>query len=179
LFEVVLVLAIIILFASMAFPALQRSFQNQKVVNAAEVVRSHCNEARVAAMRESRVYAFFYQNGASNFAVAPFETAQQVIDQSALGADPEEIRFSQFQFELDLLPRNVVFAGGSTVSDGRSQFEMEKGEGMPTMKPVLFYPDGQCQTTEIYVMNNQTGDRLKIKVRGLTGTTSVERFEED
>ena len=41
------------------------------------------------------------------------------------------------------------------------------------MVPVLFYPDGQCQTAEIFVANRETGEIKKIKMRGLTGTSAI------
>ena len=171
LFEVLLVMAIIVLFAAMAVPSLQRSFQNQKVINGAEVVRAHCNEARVLAMREGEVYAFFYQLNTGRFVMAPFDQAQDVLQQS--GGTLEDPRVSEFQFELDWLPRDIVFSGGSIVENGRSDQVQQQGDGLGSMQPVLFYPDGQCQDAEIYVMNQLTGDRMIVKVRGLTGSTSV------
>ena len=179
LFEILLVVAIIILVAALSVPTLQRSFMGQKVQSAAERVRAECGRARAAAIRTGEVYAFYYAPEASHFAVAPFKDAAKYVSPDE-GISEEEQRFSDLDLSKNLLPRNVVFIEGSVVQETRTQIQKEIDDGeVGGMIPILFYPDGQCQTADIFVANRETGDIKKIKIRGLTGTTTIVDVDQD
>ena len=180
LFEILLVVAIIVVIAAIAVPTLQRSFLGQKVQSAAERVRAECGKARAAAIRTGEVYAFYYAPDASHFAVAPFKDAARFVNPQE-GISEEEQRFSDLDLSKNLLPRNVVFVQGSVVEETRTQLQKQTvtdGE-VAGMVPILFYPDGQCQTADIFVANRETGDIKKIKLRGLTGTSTIVDVEQE
>ncbi len=179
LFEILLVVAIIILVAAVSVPTLQRSFLGQRVQSAAERVRAECGKARAAAIRTGEVYAFYYAPDASHFAVAPFKDAAKYVNPDQ-GISEEAERFSDLDLSKNLLPREVVFIEGNVVQETRTQLQKEIDDGeVRGMIPILFYPDGQCQTADIFVANRETGDIKKIKLRGLTGTTTIVDVEQE
>ena len=166
-------MAIIVLIAAFAIPVLQRTFESQKIVSAADRVRAECGKARASAMRTGEVYAFYYAQNADFFAVAPFKDAEKFVQTTNSVASDE--RFTDFDFEQDLLPRGISFVGANVVDDTRTQMERQTAEGASVtgMTPILFYPNGESQSAEIYLRSEETGEVMKVKVRGLTGTTSV------
>jgi type II secretory pathway pseudopilin PulG len=175
LLEIILVLAVMVLVAAMALPALQRSFTVQSVKKGAERVRAEMARARVKAMREDQVYAFFYSPGTSQFIVAPFSDA---IPLDGTGPEIESQRTSHFDFSRSLLPRDVFFAGGQAAADSRSEQTLESADVKITdMKPILFYPDGAAQDA-VVVIQNIKGDMMEVSVRGLTGLTQVRTIDD-
>ena len=178
LFEVLLVMVIIVVMAALAVPMLQRSFETQKVVSAADRVRAECGKARVSAMRSGEVYAFYYAENSNFFAVAPFKDAASYV--ALTSTNDEANRFSDFDFEKNLLPRGCRFVGANVVQDTRAQMiASEDASGQVNgMTPILFYPNGESQSAEIFVMADETGEVMKIKIRGLTGSTSVTACED-
>ena len=168
LLEVLLVVAVMVLVAALALPALNRSFTVQSVKKGADRVRGEMSRARVRAMREDQIYAFFYSPGTSHFLVAPFSEAVPTAD---VGPVPDAMRVSHYDFSNNLLPQGVFFAGGDVAADARSQDAIEQAPGsISDMKPILFYPDGTAQDAVLLVQNLE-GDLVEITVRGLTGIT--------
>ena len=168
LLEILLVVAIMVLVAALAIPALNRSFTAQSVNKGAERVRAEMSRARVLAMREDQIYAFFYSPGTSHFLVAPFSDAVSPDD---VGPIPDAMRSSHFDLSSNLLPQQVFFAGGNVSEDSRSQDTIDKTpNSISEMKPILFYPDGTAQDA-VLVIQNFEGDMMEVTVRGLTGIT--------
>jgi type II secretory pathway pseudopilin PulG len=177
LFELLLVLAILVVVAAMAVPLLQRSFLTQKVNSAADRVRAECGKARVRAIRESEVYAFYYAPGSNHYAVAPFKDAAKYVNAQMLQTGDRDV---EHDLQANVLPRGVRFAGVGIVSDGRSDFaSAQGGTGLSGMQPILFYPDGKCQSAQITLQSIDTGETITIKLRDLTGTSTIVKLDPD
>ena len=72
LLELIIVLAVMIAVAAMSLPMLQRSFSGQKLDKGGDLVRAHMGRARVKAIRNGEIYAFYYQVEGPAFRVGPF-----------------------------------------------------------------------------------------------------------
>ncbi|HMP80930.1 MAG TPA: type II secretion system protein, partial [Pirellulaceae bacterium] len=172
LIELILVIGLLALVASLMMPAIFRSLAHQKLDKAADLVRSEMGRARVQAIRTGKIHALVYAPGDNRLAVEPFDSLASKLDMgnSRVDFDPRE---SDLDFSRERLPRDVLFVGGESKMDARSAFEMEQvGNLGSQMIPVLFYPDGTSQDAKVYLAN-RNGDLIMVSLRGLTGSTRV------
>lgn len=178
LLELVLVLSILVVVATLAVPSMTRMFDSQKVEKGADLVRAQLGLARVKAIRSGKVTAFLFQPGSSRFTVLTFDSlAGRDSLQGFFDGQNEESRSSNFDFSEEQLPRGVVFMAGEAQEDVRSAFETEQaGASMSVVKPILFYPDGSSQDAQL-ILANQIGDQVQVNLRGLTGSTSLRRVD--
>jgi prepilin-type N-terminal cleavage/methylation domain-containing protein len=178
LLEILLVVAIVALIASLAMPNLLRTFAAHTIDKSADIVRSEMGRARVKAIRSGKIYAFVYNLGQSQMAVRPFDALVQAgsIDHFTSTGTADR-RSSHLDYSGENLPRGIRFAAGSAVADVRSEYVTEEVGGTSgKMTPILFYPDGSSQNAKI-VLTNEAGDAVQIILRGLTGSARVARLD--
>lgn len=174
LLELIIVLAVMIAVAAMSLPMLQRSFSGQKLDKGGDLVRAHMGLARVNAIRNGEIYAFYYQIEGPAFRVAPFNA--ETIDSLQDVPLDEDQRTSNFDFGEDLLPREVRFSMALTNTDARAAAAMVSANFQPgDMRPILFYPDGTSQTAKV-ILQNKENDAVQVTLRGLTGTTTIKKI---
>jgi prepilin-type N-terminal cleavage/methylation domain-containing protein len=174
LLELIIVLAVMIAVAAMSLPMLQRSFSGQKLDKGADLVRAHMGRARVNAIRNGEIYAFYYQIEGPAFRVGPFNA--ETIDSMKNVPLNEDARTSNFDFGDDLLPREVRFSMSLTNTDARAAAAMVSANFQPgDMRPILFYPDGTSQTAKV-ILQNKENDAVQVTLRGLTGTTTIKKI---
>ena len=162
--ELILVLAIVVVVAGLAVPAVQGTINRQAIVSATDRVRVAMGQARVQAIRTGEVHALFYQRGGQWFDVAPLAEHDQLpIPKS------NDVSLSIRDRELsdNWLPRQVRFAAGESELDFRSVAAKEASGGAP-VNAILFYPDGTSQDSRILLQDDQ-GSLMAVELRGLTG----------
>src|SRR5205823_247476 len=71
LFELLLVIALIVLLAAIAYPTLDGALATFRITEAADMVRACWADARAHAMNEGQAYRFAVLPGQGNFRVAP------------------------------------------------------------------------------------------------------------
>ncbi len=172
--ELILVIGLLALVASLMMPAVFRSLANQKLDKAADLVRSEMGRARVLAIRTGKIHALVYAPGDDRLAVEPFDSLASKLD---VGANRTQVdtRESDLDFSRERLPRDILFVGGESKMDARSAFEMaQSGANSNRFIPVLFYPDGTSQDARV-VLANRNGDVIMVALRGLTGSSRVVR----
>ena len=172
LMEMLLVLAIMVIVASMTLPALRGPMENQRLRKAGDVIRAEWAKARVSAMKTGRIHVFQYQTDGTGFGVEPWYAADDdqtsTNDSSGKGGNATALRITQ------PLPDNISFAGGDTTSDSRS-LHLENNMGGASGKaarPILFYPDGTSSTARV-VLANRRQAFVVVSLRGLTGIAQV------
>ena len=168
--ELILVLAIVIVVAALAVPAVEGTINRQAIVSATDRVRVAMGQARVKAIRTGDVHALFYQRGGQWFDVAPLsQHAQLPIPQS------NNVSLSTRNRELNenWLPRQVRFAAGQAKLDYRSQTAKEASDGAP-VDAILFYPDGTSQDARILLQDDRSS-LMAVELRGLTGMAKTIR----
>ncbi len=177
LLELIIVLAVMIAIAAMSLPMLQRSFSGQKLDKGADLVRAHMGRARVNAIRNGEIHAFYYQIEGPAFHVGPFNA--ETIDSLKDVALEEENRTSNFDFGDNLLPREVRFSMALANTDARAAAAIMSANYQPgDMRPILFYPDGTSQTAKL-ILQNKENDAVQVTLRGLTGTTTLKKILDD
>src|SRR5262245_60047620 len=71
LFEILLVMAIVVIISAMAFPSLSAMYGSYKINGAVDSVRSAWADARARAIEEGRPYRFAVEPSGSSYRVAP------------------------------------------------------------------------------------------------------------
>lgn len=184
LLELLLVLGILVLIASLSAPALLRLVSSQSLDKGAEMVRAEMARARVLSIRTGKVHALVLTPGGSSMEVRDFDS----VFASGLGGagssrgQDQDNRVSNVDWGDGLLPKGVVFVEGETLSTARSDFvssggstgssSSSGGSSGGSVRPILFYPDGTCQDARVVLQNNK-GETKQVTLRGLTGTTRV------
>ncbi len=178
LLELILVLGILILVASMSSPTLLRAVAGQGLDKGCDMVRSEMARARVRAIRTGKVQALLFAPGGNRMIVQDFDR---------LVSDPRVMSMSQADFDAStpvmsddsVLPRNVRFAAADAIANFRSEFETRAagGQANSSVRPVLFYPDGTSQEARV-ILVNERGELRQVVLRGLTGTSRVSPLQE-
>jgi Tfp pilus assembly protein FimT len=171
LFELLVVLAIFMVIATLATPFLLRTFSTQALKGGGDQVRAAFDRARVQAIRTGNVFAFLYRANGSEYATAPLINSYSLVNPSMAASLSDAPAMKQ-------LPQGLLFAGSSVSDDARAQFESGNSQlAAEGMTPILFYPDGTSQDAYVFVRNQQ-GEQIRIYLRGLTGMSSLIRVTE-
>jgi prepilin-type N-terminal cleavage/methylation domain-containing protein len=157
LFELMLVLALVVAFASLAAPVFRNSFAVERLRKAGDAMRTVWAKARLDAMRSGQTHVFRFDYGVNTYIVALWETGDTSTEASA------DIAAAQ---KTGKLPGDSVFYAGEKVVDSRTQ--QIEGTGGQTAPQIFFYPDGTTSTAQVLLSN---GDErfLRVELRGLTG----------
>lgn len=168
--EVLLVLALLIIIAAMAAPSLSGSIERAKLDSAAKKLRTAWSEARLDAATQGETLRFQCRIGSGWGCVA---SATATTEQVA-GAIGQQSAAVNGALELsDVVFKQLLVAGlpgdpplGGGVADG----ELSAG--------VLFRPDGTTSDAEA-VLEAANGARLKVTLRGLTGSARIVEVENE
>jgi prepilin-type N-terminal cleavage/methylation domain-containing protein len=162
LIEVLLVMAILITLAAVAFPTLEGMYGDVKVKAAADQVRGSWTEARTRAIEDGRPYRFAVEPGTGRFRVAP--DAPEFWDGSNGGGQTDE-NAPPPHIEEGTLTGPIIFE----VPDSLPK------EGEWTIVAV-FNPNGSCQSdVEITLADNDGSTPVVVRVRAMTGAISVKK----
>ena len=187
--EVLLVLSLIVILASLVYPSLDRPMATQSLRSGVDDVRTSWVRARIAAMNTGHTFVFRYAPGAGHYVVecqiAPELAADLEI--SGLGSTGGIVQDPTTQYTEDRnLPDNVQFAGGQSAADSRAQVAASTetttaataaDAQLNWADPILFYPDGQTSTAILRVQN-QYGRMIELSLRGLTGVATVSAMQD-
>lgn len=175
LLEVMLTLAVLVLMAGIAWPVLNRAFENQRLKKSADIIRAEWTHARVQAMSTGYVYIFQFTPGQERYS-----TYRRVASEVEVAPD------GRFQADWDnlqpfgkeqSLPEGIRFVGGQVLLDTRAEmYSIQSAAFLSPDQgwsgPVFFYPDGTTSTARI-TLENERGRRIDISLRGLTGMVSI------
>ena len=175
LIEMILVIAILIVVASLAAPAIQRTFARQALQKGADRVRIAMGQARVKAIRNGEEYCVFYTPTGSWFDVGPFTSFQEQASNGSRRQQQLEQGILT-NFEDDVLPMGVKFAGTSTGTNSRDATVLQSGSSS-RIGMILFYPDGTSQDAKV-VIENEKKAYIQIQLRGLTGIARTVRIDD-
>lgn len=163
LLEVMLVLSLLVILASIAWPALQRPMANHRLREAAAIVRTEWTRARVHAMSSGRIYVFLFAPAGERFSIECREDIDAAHDM------PDYATTTPVQRAL---PAGCHFVGWRRRPDDITTANTTRVETPDSPMPLLFYPDGTtCDA--VVVLENEAGRRIEVSLRGLTGTTTV------
>jgi prepilin-type N-terminal cleavage/methylation domain-containing protein len=183
LLELIIVLALVVILASLAYPSLTAMQRSYRVEGAADGAKAGMLTARAHAIEEGRPYRFAIVPGKGNFRVAPDSP-----DFWGGGAPPPATEGTPAPLVLeDTLPKGTFFGDGGQGQEG-DETSLEEGAVSPSMwKPIaIFLPDGSARSPEgtddslhtVEVPVGTEGTRpLVVNLRLLTGTVTVRRAQ--
>ena len=189
LMEILLVLAIIVAVMAMAAPAFTGAIENQRLRNAADIVRAQFTRAHVKAMKTGRIQVFRYEVGGREFRLEPWVAGDDTLEaaqtpgfgpvQPTAATTPQsgaegESATSDLRRQL---PENIIFVGGDAAAESRS-LEIEAAlqsvasREAQWSRPIMFYPDGATSDAFVIVASPRAVG-IRVDLRGMTGTATV------
>ena len=202
LLELLLVLAILVALAGIAVPTFESMVTSRRLTESVQQLLNELKAARVSAMRTGQAQVMRATLQTRDYSITPWLGGTESQDASAgatvVGTDGQvvatekgasgEVSTSAVDASSGLkqLSSGVQFSAIETLVDSRNALELQNsGEAMPTAgsavttdglsSPLLVYPDGSTTTAQI-VLVDQSGRRMAIQIRGVTGQLSSFRL---
>jgi Tfp pilus assembly protein FimT len=167
--ELLLVLVILVLVGATAWPMLDRSLADQRLRDAADLVRGEWSRARAQAMASGVACQFRYTPEDRTYWVEPCDIYEAATEQT-----PDTMQ----------LPEEVTFVKSSTTKEGEETTPSEKGptaasaDGSPgtaddsAVETIVFMPDGTCSSAEV-TLRNEYDRGVVVSINGLTAIAAV------
>ena len=231
--EVMVVLAIMLILASLSLPLFNNTLKQYRLKKSADIVRAEWIRLRIQAMEEGQIFCFrtliggnrilvdrvldvhyaaslriddeYDQSGRDRVAGTPgFYEQENFYSSGFTGSEEDFILRDPSQADTRTgarfveLPDTVFFADtlavpderaayylGFTVGDDESGYaqdpvanrdtrygETRARDGTLWSAPVFFFPDGTTSTAAV-LLKNQSERCMEVRLRGLTGTTTI------
>ena len=163
-FELVLVLAVIVIAASLSMPAIDALLASNNVSAARDMVRTQWAEMRARALEEGRPYRFAVTENTGKFRVAPDDD----VYWGGSGNKPAEDKPLIVEGEL---PPGVLFTTSEAAFNGSEQAPAPGPEWGLTV--AVYLADGVGRD-DAQVFFGKAGQRpLGLRMRGLTGAVTT------
>jgi prepilin-type N-terminal cleavage/methylation domain-containing protein len=189
LIEVLIVLALLVILAALAVPAMDRPLATQTLRSGVDDVRTAWVQARLAAMKTGQTFVFRYAPGGDHYVVECQVTPEMAVEQEVEGfsssgdaSQDQAVAENLKRYEQDLrLREHLHFDQGSTTVDARAQSAAESmtnsdasaaDSQLTWSDAIFFYPDGTTSTAVIR-LENKYGRMIELSLRGLTGVASI------
>lgn len=161
--ELLLVVAIMIALAAIAYPTMSAMYGDIRVKAGADQVRGAWTECRAYAIDEGRPYRFAVQAGTGKFRLAPHsdEFWGGSAGETTFGSEDDSLPPHVSEGDL---PKDIVF----DVPDG---FGESSADGWTAV--AVFLPDGTAEEDREITLTADDSRPVIIKVRAMTGAVSV------
>ena len=184
LMELLLTLCLLVVLASITWPAIGRPMARQRLREAADQVRAEWVKARVKAMSTGMLHVFRYAIDGDHYVIEVQEDEESTDAASIDAAENTDVANERTQQRH--LPEKVKFsatqAAGATATDATaaSTDNPAIAQGVPTSSsndsslsaPIIFRPDGTCSTVRVR-LENEYQQVVELAMRGLTGVVTV------
>ncbi len=180
LMELLLVLALMVAIAAIAWPAIRGSFDTQRLGKAADQLRAAFGKTRVRAMRTGAIHVFRFQPGRGGYGSETWTASAEEVVSAATAAGgiasgpPIPTATAPPTSSTDALPDGIVFHMAEVTVDARAANLLGAGgqggdgETAEWSSPIFFYPDGTTSNTHV-VLANERGQAIVVTLRGITG----------
>lgn len=163
LFELVVVMAIIVAFAAVAWTTFDRVLVGEALRHGADQVRAAWTRARVTAIESGVAQAWIVQPETGAFAIEPWAEASD-------GLDPSTVTLP---LRVEQLPAGVVIE--RLREQVRANLAPASTAGAPsasgTLPPVVFHADGTTSSVQL-VLRDGHGQYIVLELRGLTAAVT-------
>jgi len=181
LLELLLTLSLLVALMALAWPALDGPLARQRLLSAADQIRSKWGQARVQAMSSGQTYLFRCVVDSDRYMIecrsGPEFVADAIAAEGPDGFAAETYESAATQKTEYRLPESVTFVAGEASQDARAN-AINYGTDSPSgvqedwSEAILFYPDGTTSTARL-VLKNHRDYCIELSLRGLTGAMSV------
>ncbi len=162
--EVMLVLAILVMLAAIAYPSIEAMYADLRLQAGADHLRGKLAQARAQAILDNRPYRFAVKPNTGDYRIAP-----DTPDQWDEAADPNQPRIQD-----DSAPAPLILEG-TLPSDILFQFGAgsDPGSGGGWSKVVTFQVDGSCDDDRAITLQKDDCRPIEISIRSLTGAVTA------
>jgi len=173
LLEVLLVAAVLIVFASLAIPSLKGIQGSYRLTGGVDSVRSAWAQARARAIEEGRPYRFAVEQDGSHYRIAP--DRPDYWSGSGPGDDPDGKGFVLEQS----LPGGVRFTVNGDLASAPPPDEVSDKDDKPGPSldaytgAAVFLPDGTAREDVKILFQVRGATPTMVHLRGLTGSVTV------
>jgi prepilin-type N-terminal cleavage/methylation domain-containing protein len=172
LFEVLLVMAILVILAAITYPSLDSMYGGYKVQASADQIRGAWAAARARAVDEGRAYRFAVVMGKGNFRVAP-----DSLDFWKSSEPPRNEDSAKPLVLSDHLPKGISF-GDQLPANTDTFSPVDSVDPASWVTVATFLPDGSVRDDAAIAVRMKGTRGLVLRLRALTGVVSVRPFEE-
>ncbi|MCA9019376.1 MAG: prepilin-type N-terminal cleavage/methylation domain-containing protein [Planctomycetaceae bacterium] len=184
LFEMLLVLALLLVLVSVVWPAVLRISSSNRLRQSMQDVNSAFAAARIRAIEHGVNYHVYLELGGNQYLVVP-------VDQGLLGINTEDstpvTTGTSDAFLVRELPEEFQFSKTVSATVTEPIIPLEWLSGLPNAKdfrwvessfPITFYPDGTASLSLQHDILKKEQKVASIEVRGLTGNTTISYKQE-
>lgn len=159
LLELLCVIAVLVVLGAVVLPTLSGMFLDTRVKAGADLVISHCSDARSYAIEHGRSYQVFVSPDYKRLRVGPDESEQPEQSGSSTPTPPF-VRETDLPTAVTLVPINTGADAGTSTNGW--------------LKLVTYKPDGTCREAAAQFEVREDGVvPLVVNVRGMTGSVVV------
>jgi prepilin-type N-terminal cleavage/methylation domain-containing protein len=174
LFELLVVLAVIILFSALVYPSVEYLYGTHQMTRAADMVRTAWADARVHAIDEARPYRFAIVPNKGNYRIAPHAAEFWSNDPSPASADPD----APSLVLSDALPKGLRFNAEDALdadapAAGPSSLPVDQVPIDAWSNKAVFLPDGTAKSDVEIIFGAKGSRELHLRLRALTGAVTV------
>ena len=161
LLEVMLVMAILIIFAAVAAPTIFSVTRDTEIKAAADTIKARANDARAAAVGENRTYRLGLSGDGTQIRVAPDDAA---FDTMGLNGDStvEGPTVIVDRFGKDVTATVIPDPEFPTITDDAGWIRV-----------ATFKSDGTARRDAAIQVNQPSVAPLRVNIRALTGATTI------
>lgn len=161
--EVLLVAAVTVMLAAMAYPSIEAMYGDLRLTAAADQVRARWADARTKAIEEGRPYRFATQPD-GQYKIAPDTSEFWSGSGDATAGDANDSDTPPLVVE-EALPQGLKFADESNSGDN---------DAGPWQTAIKFLSDGTASADKTITIQADGYRPVQLKVRALTGAVTVE-----
>ena len=186
LLELLLVLGVLVVIASLSWPRMLRYIQENALKQNVETVRRELAATRIHAIDSGLTYQFRYEPAGQLFLVFPFdrpnvqESEGTTASNQAVPAPSARLKTVEGRLAPDFRFEHPTEDTGQSTGAQRMNenwLSLLKNGALYTQTvwspPILFRPNGESQDAQL-VIQDKTGNTVRLTVRGLTGGVKVE-----
>lgn len=185
--EILLVLAVLAVFAGMTVPAVMRMFGQQKLTGSAERVRSAIASARIRAIESGLMYQFCCEQNGSRFVVVPYELDYANPPQGGQATGSKTLGRASGFLPKTILFSSVMVRSAGTLLPATSSYKLSPQalDGLPNASdlasvnwcaPILFHPEGSANVDAEITLSDAKSQEVQLRIRAFTGAVAMERL---
>jgi hypothetical protein len=179
LFELLLVLAMLVILGAVVLPSLDSMYGDYKLTAAADAVRAAWAQGRVEAMESGQAYRFAVVQGQGNFRLAP----DRADFWSGSGAPPPGDAETKPPIVLEsTLPSGIRFGAVDNiqgpVDQSAAEIPVGQVDSSSWSRVVVFLPNGTTQENVEIAFLGRNLRPLALRLRALTGAVTTEFLQQ-
>ena len=189
LFELLLVLAVLVVIGAMTWPQMMRYIQENALKQNVELVRRELANTRILAIESGLTYQFRFEPTAQAFVILPYDRPEVVASgqtgsplAGASDAPKRKVKTVTGHISSDCLFKPAIDNSGKQTAVSRLDDNwlalLKNGASFSQTslsQPILFRPNGESQDSRV-IIRDKAGNTIELTVRGLTGSVRVDRM---